>query len=113
MHSELQQLGLPREHSTSIKRVVDENANDLTAKFKAASLRGSENAASAGRLNGICFSVNALESVTASVDEEMGWVTLEVMVDGVKEVATLTPFTVEVLLQEVKRARNVMQQLAQ
>lgn len=40
LHSELQQLGLPREHSTSIKRVVDENANDLAVKFRAASLRG-------------------------------------------------------------------------
>lgn len=39
LHSELQQLGLPREHSTSLKRVVDDNYDELTTYFKQQSLR--------------------------------------------------------------------------
>lgn len=41
LHTELQQLGLPREHSTSIKRVIDEKSDELVMKFKSQSLKGS------------------------------------------------------------------------
>ncbi|CAH0561940.1 unnamed protein product [Brassicogethes aeneus] len=40
LHSELQQLGLPREHSTSIKRVTDDQITHLAAKFRSCSLKG-------------------------------------------------------------------------
>lgn len=40
LQSELQQLGLPREHSTSIKRVVDDQTAELTNHFKKQSLKG-------------------------------------------------------------------------
>lgn len=40
LYSELQQLGLPPEHSTSIKRVVDDVRTDLSQKLKNLSLKG-------------------------------------------------------------------------
>lgn len=40
LHSELQQLGLPREHSTSVKRVVDDYCEELTSHFNKQSLKG-------------------------------------------------------------------------
>lgn len=40
LHSELQQLGLPREHSTSIKRVTDDQSADIAAKLRDTSLKG-------------------------------------------------------------------------
>ncbi|KRT78195.1 hypothetical protein AMK59_6797, partial [Oryctes borbonicus] len=39
LHSELQQLGLPREHSTSIKRVTDDNYTEIATKLGASSLK--------------------------------------------------------------------------
>lgn len=40
LHSELQQLGLPREHSTSIKRIADEHHAEIEAKLRNKPLRG-------------------------------------------------------------------------
>lgn len=39
LSSELQQLGLPKEHSTSICKVYNDKNNELTALLKAQSLR--------------------------------------------------------------------------
>lgn len=38
--SELQQLGLPREHSSSIKKVIDEKQDSITEILKSSGLKG-------------------------------------------------------------------------
>lgn len=40
LQSELQQLGLPREHSTSIKRIIDDHNEAIKTQLKADSLKG-------------------------------------------------------------------------
>lgn len=40
LQTELQQLGLPREHSTSIKRTLDDQFNNLTEKLASLMIRG-------------------------------------------------------------------------
>lgn len=39
LNSELQQLGLPREHSTAIKKVIDDQAQEIHAILKSSSLK--------------------------------------------------------------------------
>lgn len=40
LHSELQQLGLPREHSTSIKRIVGDYHGDIATTLRNQTLKG-------------------------------------------------------------------------
>lgn len=117
LHSELQQLGLPREHSTSIKRIVDENANDLAAKFKAASLKGvsvyQNLIVYALFLVTYVFAVNALQDVKASINKDTGCAIFDLTVKNETKTVTLTSFTLDVMLQDLKEVRNTMQQLSQ
>lgn len=39
LHSELQQLGLPREHSSAIRKVIEEYNTDIKANLNNTSLR--------------------------------------------------------------------------
>ncbi|KAG5879660.1 hypothetical protein JTB14_021463 [Gonioctena quinquepunctata] len=94
LQSELQQLGLPREHSTSIKRILDEQFENMTEKFKALSLR-----------------VNPLENYSIEVDRELMCAILDCTINGKRETLTLTPYTVEVLLDNLKEVRKTMDEL--
>lgn len=94
LQSELQQLGLPREHSTSIKRVVDDQSSNLAAKFKEASLR-----------------INALEEYSVKVDEEINCAVLDLVINGERKAATLTPFTLNVFIENLKEVRKTMAEL--
>ncbi|CAH1173669.1 unnamed protein product [Phaedon cochleariae] len=94
LQSELQQLGLPREHSTSIKKIVDEHITNLTKKFGDMSL---------------C--VNALENFDMRLDQDLGFVLLDLTVNGKTNTVTLTPHTADVLLEDLKEVRKKMVEL--
>lgn len=94
LQSELQQLGLPREHSTSIKRVVDDQSSNLATKFKVASLR-----------------INPLEEYSMKVDEDTNCAVLNLVIGDEKKTATLTPFTLNVLIENLKEVRKTMAEL--
>jgi hypothetical protein len=94
LHSELQQLGLPREHSTSVKRVVDEHCEEVTSHFKRQSLK-----------------VNHLEKFTVEVDPSINCVTMDLKVNGENKKVTMIPFTVNILLENLKEIQHKMAQL--
>jgi len=94
MHSELQQLGLPREHSTSLKRIIDEHSVDITEKLRSSSLK-----------------VNPLEDVGASVDHDCSCVNLELRINGLSRSVMMTPYTLDVLLDNLKSVRSTMVEL--
>ncbi|GJQ84269.1 hypothetical protein Trydic_g2933 [Trypoxylus dichotomus] len=95
LHSELQQLGLPREHSTSIKRVTDDNYTEIAAKLEANSLK-----------------VNPLEKCSIKHDKDTNCfeVSLEIGNDQISNVL-MTPFTLDVLLENLKSVRSTMKEL--
>ncbi|CAH1114149.1 unnamed protein product [Psylliodes chrysocephalus] len=94
LQNELQQLGLPREHSTSLKRVIDDQVGALTEKFRQASLR-----------------VNALEHFSASVDQELKCAILDLKIDGEIQQVTVTPHLLNVLLENLEEVRKTMVEL--
>ncbi|CAG9858223.1 unnamed protein product [Phyllotreta striolata] len=94
LQNELQQLGLPREHSTSLKRVIDDQVSALKEKFKQASLR-----------------VNPLEHFSASVDDDLKCAILELKINGETQNVTLTPHLVDVLLDNLEQVRKKMVEL--
>ncbi|XP_028144866.1 COMM domain-containing protein 4 [Diabrotica virgifera virgifera] len=94
LQNELQQLGLPREHSTSLKRVVDDQIGALTDKFRAASLK-----------------VNPLEDIVATVDADLKCAILDLKINGENRSVALTPFTVNVLLENLEEVRKTMVEL--
>ncbi|XP_056647755.1 COMM domain-containing protein 4 [Diorhabda carinulata] len=94
LQSELQQLGLPREHSTSLKRIIDDQATLLTEKFKALSLR-----------------VNPLEEFSSTIDPDIKCGILDLKINGNDYSVTLTPLTVGVLLDDLEQVRKTMIEL--
>ncbi|XP_019869219.1 COMM domain-containing protein 4 [Aethina tumida] len=94
LHSELQQLGLPREHSTSIKRVTDDQITNLAAKFRGCSLK-----------------VNPLNKISINVDSTIKCALMDLTINNENQKITLTPHTVNVLLEELKIVRNKMNEL--
>lgn len=96
LHSELQQLGLPREHSTSLKRVFDEQISNLTEKFKLESLK-----------------INNLEAFSFKVDPETKCVVAELSIEGKPSKVLLTHSNVDVLLEDLINVRKTMHELAE
>ncbi|KAF5286117.1 hypothetical protein FQA39_LY16400 [Lamprigera yunnana] len=90
LFSELQQLGLPREHSLSLKKVVAEYAEALTTSFKSSSL---------------C--VNRLQDAVINCDSESQAVKLEITVNNSTETVHLLPHTVDLLLHDLKQVRSM------
>ncbi|KAF2897028.1 hypothetical protein ILUMI_09144 [Ignelater luminosus] len=86
--SELQQLGLPREHSTSIKKVIDDHGEHLVTKLKATSLK-----------------VNALDEIFVYEDPHDKHVMLDLDINGEHESVILSPLTVDVLLGNLKKSQ--------
>ncbi|XP_066586284.1 COMM domain-containing protein 4 [Prorops nasuta] len=100
LSSELQQLGLPREHSTAIARLHTDFCPQITASLTSQSLRVS-------RLSSIevlpCDSQSPISTVTLKLKK----------VDGEDEETTIniTKEDVHVLLAELKRAKSLMENL--
>ncbi|XP_045481620.1 COMM domain-containing protein 4 [Harmonia axyridis] len=92
--SELQQLGLPREHSSAIKKVIDDKQDSITKKLKASGLK-----------------VNALQSFKAKVDKERNCAILDIQVNDQTQQCALTEHTVRVLLENLKEVRPQMEEL--
>ncbi|XP_015592216.1 COMM domain-containing protein 4 isoform X2 [Cephus cinctus] len=97
LSSELQQLGLPREHSAAIARLHSDNSAQITAKLTAESLR-----------------INSLSSVELLPDQATSpfsklCIKLK-KINGIEDSVTLniSKEEVPVLLAELKRARNLM-----
>ncbi|KAK9707629.1 hypothetical protein QE152_g27700 [Popillia japonica] len=95
LHSELQQLGLPREHSTSIRRVTDDNYGEIAAKLAASSLK-----------------INPLQKCNIQHDKNTNIfeVSLEIGNNPPTNIL-ITPFTLDVLLENLKSVRSTMKEL--
>lgn len=94
LQSELQQLGLPREHSTSLKRILDDQITNLTEKFKASSLK-----------------LNILKEVTCKIDDQTKCVAVDLLIEEKSSKILLTPATVDSLLEDLKNVRKTMGEL--
>lgn len=100
LNSELQQLGLPREHSTAVARIHTDYCSQLTATLSSQSLR-----------------VNRLSSIkVVSCDSSSPFSTIGLTVkkvDGSEEETTLniSKEDVQILLTELKRVRTLMESL--
>ncbi|XP_014480547.1 PREDICTED: COMM domain-containing protein 4 [Dinoponera quadriceps] len=100
LSSELQQLGLPREHSTAVARLHIDHCPQITAVLSSQSLRVS-------RLSSIevlpCDSASPVSTVALKLKK----------VDGNEEDSTIniSKDDVQVLLKELKRARALMESL--
>lgn len=91
LYSELQQLGLPPEHSTSIMRMLVDVRDNLARKLRSSSLK-----------------VNELQQVCASLNQATGNVELCLRIDSVDMSVTLTPYTANVLLENLRQAKAMM-----
>ncbi|KYM82696.1 COMM domain-containing protein 4 [Atta colombica] len=100
LSSELQQLGLPREHSTAVARLHTDHCPQITAVLSSQSLRVS-------RLSSIevlpCDSSSPVSAVTLKLKK----------IDGKEEDSTIniSKDDVQVLVKELKRARALMENL--
>ncbi|EGI65609.1 COMM domain-containing protein 4 [Acromyrmex echinatior] len=100
LSSELQQLGLPREHSTAVARLHTDHCPQITAVLSSQSLRVS-------RLSSIevlpCDSSSPVSAMTLKLKK----------IDGKEEDSTIniSKDDVQVLLKELKRARALMENL--
>ncbi|KAL3289873.1 hypothetical protein HHI36_023263 [Cryptolaemus montrouzieri] len=94
LQSELQQLGLPREHSSAIKKVIDDKQNVIIKKLESSSLK-----------------VNALESLTVKVNKESDCALLDIKVNGKINQVTVTSHTVDILLKNLRELRPKMEEL--
>ncbi|XP_018367015.1 PREDICTED: COMM domain-containing protein 4 isoform X2 [Trachymyrmex cornetzi] len=100
LSSELQQLGLPREHSTAVARLHTDHCPQIMAVLSSQSLRVS-------RLSSIevlpCDSSSPVSAVTLKLKK----------IDGKEEDSTIniSKDNVQVLLKELKRARALMENL--
>lgn len=61
----------------------------------------------------LLFLVNALQDVKASIDQDTGYAILNLMINNENQNVTFTPFTLHVILKDLKEVRNTMQQLSQ
>ncbi|KAF7271983.1 hypothetical protein GWI33_015189 [Rhynchophorus ferrugineus] len=98
LQTELQQLGLPREHSISIKKILDEYSSSLIDHFRSQSLK-----------------VNRLEDVSSKVDEttKCAVLSLSTTHDNNTETLLLAPNTVDDLLRELVNIKTKMENLKQ
>ncbi|XP_065171794.1 COMM domain-containing protein 4-like [Atheta coriaria] len=94
LNSELQQLGLPREHSTAIKKVIDDQAQEIHAILKSSSLK-----------------INPLQDVSLSIDDETNCAKMQLTINGNTRNVIMTPHTVDVLLDNLKRVQQTMVEL--
>lgn len=93
--SELQQLGLPREHSQAIRKVYTNHSANLAASLRSKSLR-----------------IRPLKEVTATANDAIRCVSLQIEVDDNKQTVNLSKEQAEMLLKELKAVRELMNQFA-
>ncbi|KAB0791511.1 hypothetical protein PPYR_03311 [Photinus pyralis] len=94
LFTELQQLGLPREHSMSFKKVMDEYGTALVNQLRSASL-----------------TVNKLQGASVEVDGTTQLTNLRITVDEKEHSMFLSRGTVEALLENLKQVRCTMNEL--
>ncbi|XP_066248408.1 COMM domain-containing protein 4 [Euwallacea similis] len=94
LQSELQQLGLPREHSTSIRKVFDEYNVCLVETFKAQSLK-----------------IQPLEDVSTAIDPEVGCTRIDLKIQGQKRSVVISQNTLDSLLDDLSHIKKVMSEL--
>ncbi|XP_022901458.1 COMM domain-containing protein 4 [Onthophagus taurus] len=94
LHSELQQLGLPREHSTSIKRVTSENCLDIATKLKGSSLK-----------------INPLQNFMLHINEKSNLVHFNMSINDKSTTVVMTPYTSDILLENLKGIRESMKEM--
>ncbi|KAK4871720.1 hypothetical protein RN001_015844 [Aquatica leii] len=94
LFSELQQLGLPREHSLSLKKVVQDNGAALAQTLKVSSL-----------------TVNKLQNASVDYDTSTRTAKLDVIINDSNESVVLSSCTVNVLLENLKQVRSTMEEL--
>ncbi|XP_017779209.1 PREDICTED: COMM domain-containing protein 4 [Nicrophorus vespilloides] len=94
LKAELQMLGLPAEHGASFKKVMDEQSKEMLSVLKSKTLK-----------------VNALEGFSSSVDVESNCVNLELKINDETRNVIMTPYTLNVLLENLKSVRNNMQEM--
>lgn len=94
LHSELQQLGLPREHSTSIKRVLDDQIINLTQKLKSSSL-----------------TVTNLKEINIKADTQKKSAIVELLIEDNKFRGVMIANTVDKLLKDLRTVRKTMGEL--
>ncbi|XP_026476754.1 COMM domain-containing protein 4 [Ctenocephalides felis] len=105
LSSELQQLGLPREHSAAICKVYNEQCAAITAKLREQSLR-----------------VNRLKEVTANIPEntidcvQLNLTLGDVVEDGQRvtkeHIFNIGKEDLIIMINELKKARSLMQELS-
>lgn len=94
LYTELQQLGLPREHSACLRKILDEHGPAVRDTLAAASL-----------------AVNPIQNATVTTDSTLKCCNVTLTVDGREQSLLMTPCTVDVLLDELKIVRTKMVEL--
>ncbi|XP_015521628.2 COMM domain-containing protein 4 isoform X1 [Neodiprion lecontei] len=100
LSSELQQLGLPREHSTTLARIYTEHSPQITATLSAQSLR----------LKRLSF-IETLENEKTSPFVKIAFQTSDTAGKEETNKVTIPKESIPVLLAELKRARSLMEGL--
>ncbi|KAK2103405.1 COMM domain-containing protein 4 [Saguinus oedipus] len=117
LSSELQQLGLPKEHAASLCRCYEEKQTPLQKHLRVCSLRSKYEASQANRLAGVGWRVDYTlsSSLLQSVEEPMVHLRLEVAAapgTPAQPVAmSLSADKFQVLLAELKQAQTLMSSL--
>ncbi|KAL0269742.1 UNVERIFIED_CONTAM: hypothetical protein PYX00_007377 [Menopon gallinae] len=100
LNSELQQLGLPKEHATALCKVYSENMSAIVEKLSAKSLR-----------------ISSMEEVSCNYSESTGKAELRLKVkDFIKDNTgsyriNMTPEQLSLILKDLKSARDEMKNL--
>nr|CAH7722837.1 unnamed protein product [Callosobruchus chinensis] len=92
LQSELQQLGLPREHSTVIKRIVESQLKTLISTFKTQTLR-----------------FNNLTDCSGKVEDQ--YAVLDLTIADSKSCVKMSEHTLDVLLKNLQEIRGTMAEL--
>ncbi|XP_025835586.1 COMM domain-containing protein 4 [Agrilus planipennis] len=94
LFSELQQLGLPREHSVSLIKVTTDKTAEITKKLEKISLK-----------------IHNLDDVKIDLEPECHLAMMNMTIDGKETSVALTPLTVDVLLENLKAVLSKMKEL--
>ncbi|KAK9889106.1 hypothetical protein WA026_004379 [Henosepilachna vigintioctopunctata] len=94
LQTELQQLGLPREHSLAIKKVLDTKQDLIVEILEKTSLK-----------------VDPFEALSVEVYKESNCAVLNITVDGKTNQVTMMEHTIDVLLKNLRELKPKMEEL--